>query len=176
MFGDSYFSVYDTRWVYYALQDNFLNCAMLNAYAGEASTAAMDALQNLLKITVPKMVVWCLGMNDPDSSSAVNASWKSSYDMLVQLQTKYGFQLVLYTVPTTPTMNNNYKNAIIRESGYRYIDADNAVRIDSEGHWVGNGTDYATLSPGDNVHPTTYGAKLLYYKIIADCPEIMSDY
>ena len=113
------------------------------------------------------MVVWCLGMNDGDTSSAVNASWKTYYDKIVELKKKYGFELVLYTVPTTPVINNDYKNAIIRASGYRYIEADLAVRIDADGHWVTGALDT------DDVHPTAIGAKILYGAILADLPELM---
>lgn len=172
MFGDSYFSWYDTRWTYYLAQDGYVKNAMLNGYAGEGSALAYNVLVNLLAITTPRIIVWCLGMNDPDTSEAVNATWKDVYDKILELQKKHGFTLVLYTVPTTPTMNNNFKNAIVRDSGFRYIEADKALRIDAEGHWVGNGTEQAALS-GDNVHPTTYGAKILYSRVLADLPEIM---
>ena len=172
VFGDSYISWYDARWTYYLAQDGYDKNVMLNGFAGQGSSTAYRALDNLLKITTPKIVVWCLGMNDPDSGNAVNATWKSIYDKILNLQKKYGFELVLYTVPTTPTMDNTYKDAIIRTSGIRYIEADKAVRIDNSGHWVGNGTEYAALA-GDNVHPTAYGAKILYNRILADLPEIM---
>lgn len=172
VFGDSYISWYNERWTYYLVQDGYDKNVMLNGFAGQGSSTAYWALYNLLKITTPKMVVWCLGMNDPDSNNAVNVTWKSIYDKILNLQKKYGFNLVLYTVPTTPTMDNTYKNAIIRTSGFRYIEADKAVRIDNAGHWVGNGTEYAALA-GDNVHPTVYGAKILYNRILVDLPEIM---
>lgn len=167
MFGDSYFSWYAQRWTYYLAQDGYTKTVMLNGYAGQASASAYTALVNLLSVTTPKMVVWCLGMNDPDTDSAVNASWNLYYEEIQQLQKKYGFELVLYTVPTTPTMNNRFKNAIIRESGYRYIETDLAVRVNDNGDWVTGALD------SDNVHPTEIGAKILYYRILADIPEIM---
>lgn len=166
MFGDSYFSWYDVRWTYYLARDGYTKSVMLNGYAGQASAFAYTALVNLLDITTPKMVVWCLGMNDPDDS-AVNASWYSCYQKIIELQKKYGFELILYTVPTTPIMNNTYKDAVIRESGYRYIEADKAVRINENGDWV------AEALNADNIHPTAIGAKLLYYRILADLPELM---
>lgn len=172
MFGDSYFSWYEQRWTYYLAQDGYVKNAMLNGYAGEGSAMAYSVLVNLLAITTPKVLVWCLGMNDPDTNEAVNATWKDVYDKVLGLQKKHGFTLVLYTVPTTPTRNNNFKNAIVRDSGFRYIEADKALRIDAEGHWVGNGTEQAALE-SDNVHPTAYGAKILYSRVLADLPEIM---
>ena len=169
MFGDSYFSWYDVRWPYYLARDGYTKSVMLNGYAGQASASAYTALVNLLDITTPKMVVWCLGMNDPDDS-AVNASWYSCYQKIIELQKKYGFELILYTVPSTPTMDNSYKDTIIRTSEYRYIEADKAVRINDDGDWVTGALN------ADNVHPTAIGAKLLYYRILADLPELMSNY
>lgn len=167
MFGDSYFSWYPQRWTYYLAQDGYTKDVMLNGYAGQASNTAYSALVNLLNITVPKQVVWCIGMNDPDNSTAVSSSWNSYYLKLIELKKKYGFDLILYTVPTTPIMENDFKNEIIRNSGYRYIEADKAVRIDNAGNWVSGALE------SDNVHPTELGAKIIYCRILADLPEIM---
>lgn len=168
LFGDSYFSFYTTRWTYYLIRDGFADHCMLNGFAGENSLEAIDGLKNLIKTTVPKIVVWCLGMNDPDTGSAVNSNWKSAFDTVVNLQKQYGFELILYTVPTTPSINNDYKNTIIRASGFRYIDIDSAVRIDGTRNWISGAL------ADDEVHPTAEGAKIIYYKVLADLPEIMS--
>lgn len=173
LFGDSYFSWYDNRWTYYLARDGYTKECMLNGYAGEASKWAYDALMNLLVITTPKIVVWCMGMNDGDSESAVNANWERYYNRLVNLSKEHGFELVLYTVPTTPVINNKYKNAIIRDSGYRYIEADLAVRIDDNGNWISGALNEGTSENPDNVHPTPMGAKIIYYRVISDLPEIM---
>lgn len=167
LFGDSYFSWYPQRWTYYAAQDGNLEGCLLNGFAGQNSASAITSLYNLLSVYRPKTIVWCLGMNDGDTASAVNASWKTNYEKVLAMSKDYGFELVLYTVPTTPTINNNFKNEIIRSSGLRYIEADKAVRIDSSGNWV------AGALSDDNVHPTELGAKILYYRILADFPEIM---
>ena len=106
-------------------------------------------------------------MNNPDTSTGVNDSWKEYFDKVVSLSKKYGFELILYTTPTTPTMNNRFKNEIVRNSGYRFIEADKSLRIDDNGNWI-DGT------PDDNVHPTPNGAKLLYHRFLADLPELTS--
>lgn len=176
LFGDSYFSWYNNRWTYYLARDGYTKDCLLNGYAGEASANAYNALMNLLTITTPKIVVWCMGMNDGDSTTAVNADWLKYYDRLVNLAKKYGFEIVLYTVPTTPVINNKFKNAIIRDSGYRYIEADLAVRIDENGNWIPGALNEGTTENPDNVHPTVMGAKILYYRVISDFPEIMCNY
>ena len=173
LFGDSYFSWYESRWTYYLARDGYTKNCMLNGYAGEASQSAYNALVNLLKITTPKIVVWCLGMNDGDSGTAVNANWERYYSRLINLSKKYGFEIVLYTVPTTPVINNKFKNAIIRNSGYRYIEADLAVRIDESGNWIPGALNEGTPENPDNVHPTVMGAKIIYHRVLADLPEIM---
>ena len=176
LFGDSYFSWYNNRWTYYLARDGYTKDCLLNGYAGEASANAYNALMNLLAITTPQIVVWCMGMNDGDSTTAVNADWLKYYNRLVNLAKKYGFEIVLYTVPTTPVINNKFKNAIIRESGYRYIEADLAVRIDENGNWIPGALNEGTTENPDNVHPTVMGAKIIYNRIIADLPEIMCNY
>ena len=176
LFGDSYFSWYDNRWTYYLARDGYTKDCMLNGYAGEASADAYTALKNLLAVTTPKIVVWCMGMNDGDSTTAVSANWQKYYEKLVNLSKKYGFEIVLYTVPTTPVINNQYKDAIIRSSGYRYIEADKAVRIDENGNWIPGALNEGTPENPDNVHPTPMGAKIIYYRVLSDLPEIMCNY
>lgn len=167
VFGDSYLSWYPQRWTYYLAEDGYTNVCLLNGYAGQASNTAYQALVNLLAVTTPKIVVWCMGMNDPDSDGAVSTAWNTVYEKVEQLCLKLGVELVLYTVPTTPTMNNRFKDAIIRASGYRYIEADKAVRINDNGDWVTGALE------SDQVHPTAIGAKILYSRILADLPELM---
>ena len=168
-FGDSYFSWYESRWTYYLAQDKNTKSVLLNGFAGQTCDTALNALKNLLKITTPKIVFWCMGMNNSDSG-AVNATWKACFDELKELQEKIGFELVLYTVPKTTARDHTYKNAVIRDSGYRYVDIDATLRVDSSGHWI-----TGTLSE-DEVHPTALGAKVMYYKILSSLPEIMSNY
>lgn len=167
VFGDSYLSWYPQRWTYYLAEDGYTNVCLLNGYAGQASNTAYQALVNLLAVTTPKIVVWCMGMNDPDSDGAVSTAWNTVYEKVEQLCLKLGVELVLYTVPTTPTMNNRFKDAIIRASRYRYIEADKAVRINDNGDWVTGALE------SDQVHPTAIGAKILYSRILADLPELM---
>ena len=166
LFGDSFFSWYAERWTYYLARDGFTDSCMLNGYAGEASADAYTALRNLLNVRVPEYLVWCIGMNNGDSESAVSAAWNLYYNAIKDLANYYGFTLILATIPTTPTVNNDFKNSIIRNSGYRYIEFDKAVNPDGTGDWI----------PGtreeNGVHPTAKGAKILFYQALADLPEL----
>lgn len=193
LFGDSYFSLNaDKRWTSYLIRDGHKN-NMLNAYSGEDSATALVELQNLLQLNKPKRIVWCMGMNDSDTSSSVNKRWKSAFDTLEEICTTQNIELILSTIPSVfggisdddVSGNNNkfrshkFKNAIVRASGYRYIDFDNAVGASEEtGLWFGTtasditGKTGAGMLSSDGVHPTSKGAKALYYQAIADCPEI----
>ena len=168
VFGDSWVSMYDTRWPYYMVRDGYTNSWMLNGFAGEVTDEAYESLLNLLTIRKPDYVVWLLGMNNGDSSTAVNTVWKTIYDKLVKLCSDYAINLILYTVPNTPTINNNFKNAIVRASGYRYIDGAAAVGDDGSGNWF---TGFEQSSTDHN-HTSSKGARALYYRILADLPEI----
>lgn len=170
MFGDSYMSLYDARWVYYLIQDGYDKSCLINAYAGEASEAALASMQNLLTLkSKPKYILWALGMNNPDTASAVNASWKNCYDVVANLCEQNGIIPVLATIPNTPTNNNTYKNAIVKSSGYRYIDFASAVgATEAESGW------YSGMLNSDNVHPNIPGAIALYYQALADFPELTS--
>lgn len=123
---------------------------------------------NELKLATPKILVWCLGMNDPDTEDAVNAQWEMCYNQVKEICEYRGIELVLYATPTTPTMNNRNKNAIVMASGYRYVDVDGLLRINDNGDWISGAL--AT----DNVHPTALGAKIIYHKFLSDLPEIMT--
>lgn len=168
LFGDSYFSWYPSRWTYYLAEDGFTESCMLNGYAGEPVQNGMLALRSLLNVKTPDYVVWCLGMNNADSETAVSHTWELAYNELVGLANSYGFELILATIPNTPTVNNTFKNNIVKNSGYRYIDFSNAVNIPNSNTW------YSGMLANDNVHPTINGAKSLYGQVLADFPEITS--
>lgn len=167
-FGDSYITFGTARWPYYYVQDFGYNL-MLAGYAGAPTTDMFMRLQNLLAEHRPQYIIWGMGMNDSDDSSSVNWDWdRVTIGQLVPLCAALGIELILCTIPTTPSRQNNYKNAIVRASGLRYVDFDIAVRPDqSVRTWI-----TGALS-SDNVHPTAQGAKILYHRLISDAPEVM---
>ena len=168
IFGDSYCSWSSDRWAYYCAKDGFADNALFNAYAGENSTNAVVALRNVVPMGSPKYLVWCLGMNDgSDSESAPSSAWVAGRDAVINICKRYGITLVFATIPTVPTINNEQKNAWVRNSGYRYIDFAKAVGSDSEGNW------YSGMLYTDGIHPTVQGAKALYGRVLTDFPEIM---
>lgn len=168
VFGDSWVSMYDTRWPYYMVQAGYTHTWMLSGFTGQKSAEAITSLENLLTIRKPEYIVWMMGMNDIDSSSAVNTDWKTAYDKLIEICTDFDITPILYTVPNTPSRVNTYKNAVVTASGYRYIDGVAAVGDDGNGNWF---TDY-WQSSNDKNHTSAKGAKALYMRILTDFPEI----
>jgi hypothetical protein len=169
LFGDSYFSLDSSRWMYYLKDAGFMENSYVNGIPGERSAASFDSLSNLVKFIKPKYVVWCLGMNDgSDSESSPSSLWVTTRNKLVDFCNDYGIELILATIPTVPTVNNEQKNAWIRSSGYRYIDFAKAVGASSSGVW------YDGMLYTDGVHPTQKGAKALYMQALTDFPELMA--
>ena len=167
VFGDSYISLADnTKWPYYATQ-NGDNNMLLCGFGGATASDELKSFNNVVNLKKPRYLCWLLGMNNPDSS-AINASWKSCTDSVIEYCNMHGIEIVLATIPNTPTMNNTYKNTYVKNSGYRYIDFAKAVNAESAGaSW------YSGMLSSDNVHPTVLGAKALWLRMLQDCPEII---
>jgi hypothetical protein len=164
VFGDSYLNAkLEARHPYYLYEmgyKNWLACG----YPGANSTPALQSLQSLLKIGKPEIIVWCMGMNNGDSGS-VNTQWLNDLNAVKSLCETYNITLILSTIPSCPIADNTYKNEIVRQSGYRYIDFNKAVGV--------NGTTwYNGMLSTDNIHPTPLGAKALARQFVIDVPEI----
>lgn len=168
IFGDSYISVDNIeRWTYYLLNwcgDN----ALFNAYPGETSAGAYPDLQNALEHGIPKYLVWCIGMNDKDSTTSINSGYKTYIEQIMLICKKYDIELILATIPNTSSIIHTFKNDFIRNSGYRYIDFAKAVGADSY-----PSTWYDGMMGSDKIHPSEKGAKALAMKAISDFPKFM---
>lgn len=73
------------------------------------------------------------------------------------------------TIPTAlissgPLLHEGYNN-YVRSLGVRYIDFADAVGAQPDGTWTEG-------LCADGVHPTIAGAKVLFARSIADCPEL----
>lgn len=167
VFGDSYTSLADTnRWPKYTIDAGY-NGALLSGYGGVSSQGELTSFNNIMGIKKPKTCAWFLGMNDPDPSDGINSNWKSAVESVASYCEANGIELVLATIPNTPTMNNMFKNDYVRASGYRYVDFAKAVNAESA-----NAPWYSGMLSSDNVHPTADGAKALASRVILDFPEI----
>ena len=168
LFGDSYFNMTDlSRWPTYMLKDGYTEY-LLSGYPGRKSQSAVDDFKELLKFGTPKYAVWCMGMNDSDSASGVNASWQAATDEFIAICDENGIVPILATIPNTPTVRNSFKNEVVTTSGCRYIDFASAVDANAPGSpWTSG------MLSSDKVHPARPGAKALWGQVKQDFPEIM---
>lgn len=166
-FVDSYGTAGDSSRVPRQIQnlgyDSFLACG----HGGGNSAQTYPQFEKLIALAQPKVAVWMLGMNDPDSSSAINASWKSYAEQFAAACEARGVIPVFTVIPNVPNYRHTFKNAWIKSSGYRYVDWAKAVGAESAGSsW------FTGMLSTDNVHPSELGAKALAMRTVLDVPEL----
>lgn len=165
--GDSYMTPGDQSRIPYWLIDSYKSiCSM--GFSGASATDVVGTLNLLNKGgNYPSYIIWAIGMNNGDTSTEINAIWKSFTDALIDVCDTHNVEIILCTIPNTPSVNNKFKNEYVRNSGKRYIDYASAVNTSIDGtEWIAG-----TLSV-DNVHPTAEGAKRLASKLMTEFPEI----
>ena len=168
VFGDSYITLESGRWPYWMIQNyGFDNC-LLNGFPGEGVEDGYNNFITALDHGTPKYAVWCLGMNNGDSSSDINATYKTYTDRFIDKCLEKGITPILSTTPNVPGTVNYYKNEYVKSLPYRYIDFADAVGANAIAS-----TWYDDLLSDDNVHPTWLGAVVLAIKAINDVPEFM---
>lgn len=180
MFGDSYFALNsESRWPYYLINNGYKDI-LINGFPGAAAANGYNDVVSLLKHSTPKYIFWCMGMNNRDDETNVNSSWLTTFNQLKEICETNGIELIVSTIPTvkggyvedTQEYNkriHKFKNAIVKESGLRYVDFEKAVGANEEtGEWFGN------MLSSDGVHPSADGARCLFMQAISDFPELMA--
>jgi lysophospholipase L1-like esterase len=168
VFGDSYISLGDpNRWATQLVLNGHKNL-LLCGFGGAMSGNMIADFRLMLSVIKPKYLCWFLGMNDGDSSSAVNTNWKTYVDEVIATCDAEGITLILATIPNVPNVINTFKNAYVKASGKRYVDFAKAVNGESTG-----ATWYTGMLSSDNTHPTALGAKALMRQFILDVPEVL---
>ena len=161
-FGDSYFDMWPAK----AISLGYNNL-LIDGWSGRASKEAYESLEKLLELyPAPKKILWCMGMNDGDSSTEVNENWNTYYNRIKELCADRCIELILTTIPNIPDKNHSFKNNIIRNSGLRYVDVCKAVGAESDSSW------YSGLLGDDQAHPSEIGGYVIASAIIASVPEI----
>ncbi len=159
-FGDSYFGIAVNRWIGAIRDLKFFNF-LVNGLAGQSSSGAYNDLQRCLNFGTPKYLLWCLGMNDGDSS------FISTFDKVKYLCESKGITLIAATIPTVPGRSKEVISQYVRDSGVRYIDFYKAMGANAEGVW------YDGYLDSDKVHPTSLGAQAQAMQVLVDFPELM---
>ncbi len=169
-YGDSYFSTTSSaRWPKVMLDMGYDNC-LLDNYSGRGSSAAYTAFLDTMSVGNPAFILWCLGMNDPDSDTAINATWQNVIEDIMTYCDDHNIEVVLSTTPSCPGRNHSFKNAYVKASGRRYVDFEKAVGAHDSVNW------YTDMLYTDLVHPTADGARALCFKALCDMPELMEEY
>lgn len=164
-FGDSYFDF----WGLDIIESFGFHNFMFDGFGGRGSRSAFASLNLALEKATPKKILWCLGMNDPDTETEIDADWKETVDSIIELCNKKGIELILCTIPETPVTVHTFKNAYVKASGKRYVDVCHAVGADVSNTWY-DGLRNDTKS--DKIHPTNLGKKVIADYMIANVPEL----
>lgn len=167
-FGDSYFDF----WGWDIIENLGFHNFMFDGFGGRGSRRAFESLNLALEKAIPKKILWCLGMNDPDTETAIDAEWKETVDSIIDLCNKKGIELILCTIPETPVTVHTFKNAYIKASGKRYVDVCHAVGADVSNTWY-DGLRNNTES--DKIHPTNLGKRVIADYMITNVPELCAN-
>ena len=168
-FGDSYFDTTTTyRWPYYMVEDGYTD-VFFNGHPGRNTQDALEDFKKALEFSIPKYVVWCMGMNNGDSENGVNANYKKATEEMLAICEEYEITPILCTIPNTPTAINVHKNEWVKSSGYRYVDFAKAVNAEEKGSSWDEG-----MLGGDKVHPAPLGAEAHYQQLKKDIADILA--
>lgn len=162
-YGDSYFDYWPLLAKKYGY-GNFL----CDGVSGRDSATALKSLRLGLTHGTPKKILWCMGMNDPDSSTAISGAYKKALDEVVEICNNEKIELIITTIPNVPDRNHNYKNEYIMSLGKRVVDVAKAVGTDNSANW------FDGFLSDDKVHPTgNIGANAIVGCIITNVPELL---
>lgn len=160
-YGDSYFDLWP--WI---CNEKGANHWMIDGFSGRGSTDALKSLKFALKYATPSIILWCLGMNDQDTETDINATWLQNIKEVKNICDMYNITLIPTTIPNVPTRNNSFKNTYIRENFDRYVDISEAVGAETSNSW------YSGLLQSGDIHPTNDGSVLIAQKVMCEVAEI----
>ena len=161
-YGDSYFDLWP--WICNAKGASHW---MIDGFSGRGSTDALKSLKLALKHATPSIVLWCLGMNDPDTETEISASWLENIKKVKAICDENNITLIPTTIPNVPTRNHSFKNAYVRENFSRYVDISESLGAETSTSW------YSGLLPDGDIHPSDAGRVLIAQKVMCEVPEII---
>ena len=167
-FGDSFFDTTTTyRWPYYMVEDGVTD-VFLNAFPGRTTEQALEDFKKAIEFSIPKYVVWCMGMNNGDGTNSISSSYKKATDEMLEICDEYGITPILCTIPNVPNVINVHKNEWVKSSGYRYVDFAKAVGGEEKGSsWLPD------MLGVDKVHPAPLGAAAHYEQLKKDIGDLL---
>lgn len=164
-FGDSYFDGWPVKLTAIYGQNN----CYFDGYSGRNSINAMTSVKKCLSLKTPKMILWCMGMNDPDTSTQVNSDWKNAFDELKQICDDRDIDLIVSTIPNVPDRIHTFKNEYIKNSGVNYVDIAKVLGAEQVGSsW------YSGLIEVDNTHPNDNGQFVILSAMCGAIPNLIN--
>lgn len=98
----------------------------LDSWSGRGTEDAYLSLIKDIELAMPKIIVWGIGMNNPDSNngaaSSINLTYKTYTELAKQIADENSILFIPVVIPNTPTYDNTLKNAWIKENFDYYID------------------------------------------------------
>ena len=98
----------------------------LDSWSGRGTEDAYLSLIKDIELAMPKIIVWGIGMNNPDSNngaaSSINLTYKTYTELAKQVADENSILFIPVVIPNTPTYDNTLKNAWIKENFDYYID------------------------------------------------------
>lgn len=161
-YGDSYFDLWP--WICNAKGASHW---MIDGFSGRGSTEALKSLKLALKHATPSIVLWCLGMNDPDTETEISVSWLENIKKVKAICDENNITLIPTTIPNVPTRNHSFKNTYVRENFSRYVDISESLGAETSTSW------YSGLLPDGDIHPSDAGRVLIAQKVMSEVPEII---
>ena len=161
VFGDSYLDY----WPKQAKKLGYGN-ALFDGFSGRSSARAYKSLVEFTSFRLPHIIIWGMGLTDNGEVDGINQTWLSYANKFIDFCEQNNIEPIFVTIPNTETRNNSYKNAWIRESGYRYVDVCKAVGADESTSW------YPGLIGKDKSHPTSKGAIVIAQTFADAVPEL----
>ena len=149
VFGDSWLDM----WTMYA-EKLGVNNVIYDGYSGRNNAGAYESFIRIITSVMkkPRAIIWAVGMNDVDSSSAIHSNWKTAIDKVVAICNRLHIELIMCTIPNTETRAHNYKNEYMKTFGCRVIDVAHLLGCDEVGS-----SGYPGLMSGDGAHPSEAG-------------------
>lgn len=162
LFGDSYSGLADNRISGQLRKLGYTNKMLIHSRPGQNSAEAYTDLENALKYNTPKILIWCLGMNDSSRSE-----YATTFEKVKSICETKNIMLVPMKIPTVSGRNKEQINSFIEDSGLKYVDAYSAVGTNSAAEW------YEGYLDTDNIHPSVLGARAIAMQMLVDVPEIL---
>lgn len=161
-FGDSYFDMWPKQIEKMGFDDWYIN-----GFGGARSSDGLSSLKEALEYKTPSVVMWCLGMNDPDNADSINAQWLSDMEEVINLCNKRKITLIIQKIPNTPTHLHTFKNDYINNLNFKFIPIPTALNATEA-----NATWYAGLLSSDNLHPSERGQVVIASCFASFVPEL----